>query len=67
MTFEEKLNEWFKKFEKMQPGEKIDIEKTGRRDPELFTDMCKFFIDQGHEDFELSNDKKYFKRINTFN
>jgi len=63
---DEILEKWFKKFSEMKPGQRIEIALTGKRDPALFTDICKHFIDAGNMDFELSNDYKYFKRINTF-
>lgn len=50
----------------MKPGEKIDINEVGRRDPELFLSICKTFIDDNNPDFELSNDYRYFKRINKY-
>ncbi|ASU34369.1 hypothetical protein MuYL_2482 [Mucilaginibacter xinganensis] len=49
----------------MKLGEKLDIQTVGKRDPKLFLDICKSFIDE-NADFELSNDKKYLKRINKF-
>lgn len=49
----------------MKPGEKLDIQNVGKRDPELFLSICKSFIDD-NPDFELSNDYKFLKRINIF-
>ena len=65
-TFSETLEMWYKKFSEMKPGQGIDIEKIGKRDIELFTAICKSFIDAGNMDFEFSNDFKYFRRTNTF-
>lgn len=66
VKFQDTLNKWFGKFRKMKPGEKIDINEVGRRDPELFLSICKTFIDDNNPDFELSNDYRYFKRINKY-
>lgn len=63
-TFTEILSSWFEYFDKMKIDEKIEIAVYGRRDPLLFIQMCKEYINQGHFDFEFSNDYKYFKRIN---
>ena len=65
VKFEETLNKWYGKFSKMKPGERLNIEEVGKRDPELFLDICKSFIDD-NPDFELSVDMKYLKRINKF-
>lgn len=65
VKFKDVLNTWYGKFGKMKPGEKLDIQTVGKRDPELFLDICKSFIDE-NEDFELSNDKRFLKRINKF-
>lgn len=48
----------------MLPGQAIEIATVGKRDPELFKQMCMFYIDENHSDFEMSNDYRYFKRIN---
>lgn len=61
-NFSEVMAEWFAKFDSMIPGQAIDIGVSGKRDPELFTDMCKEYINNGHEDFSFTNDYKYFKR-----
>lgn len=57
------MNDWFLFFDNMLPGQAIEINTTGKRDPELFKQMCMLYIDEGHNDFEFSNDYKYFKRI----
>lgn len=62
----EKVIYWFDKFGKMLPGNSLNINQHGKNNPEMFTDLCKLFIDNGNPDFELSEDKKYFKRINNF-
>lgn len=66
VKFSETLEKWYDKFRNMKPGQQIEIAVTGKRDPELFMAICKSFIDENH-DFELSNDYKYFKRINNYN
>lgn len=63
---DEILEKWFNKFGEMKPGQQIEVAVTGKRDPALFTDICKMFIDSGNFDFEFSNDYRYFKRINNF-
>lgn len=65
VKFQDTLNIWYGKFRKMKPGEKLDIQNVGKRDPELFLDICKSFIDD-NMDFELTNDKRFLKRINKF-
>lgn len=65
VKFQYVLNTWYGKFGKMKPGEKLDIQTVGKRDPELFLGICKSFIDD-NADFELTNDRKYLKRINKF-
>jgi hypothetical protein len=65
-NFQEQLDYWFECFARMKPGNAIEIELTGKRDPQLFTDICKEYINQNHYDFEITNDYKYFKRINPF-
>lgn len=59
------MNDWFIFFDKMLPGQAIEVATVGKRDPELFKQMCIFYIDENHPDFEFSNDYKYFKRINS--
>lgn len=61
-TFSQVMTEWFTRFDKMIPGEAVEIATSGKRDPVLFTDMCKTYIDQNHPDFSFTNDYKYFKR-----
>ena len=61
-TFTETLNFWYEKFSKMKVGQQIEIAVTGKRDPELFTDICKSFIDAGNNDFEFSSDWRFFRR-----
>ena len=65
-NFQEQLDYWFACFNRMIPGNAIEIALTGKRDPQLFTEICKTFIDQGNLDFEFTNDYKHFKRINKF-
>lgn len=65
-TFTEVALMWFKYFSEMQPGDQIEIAVKGKRDPALFIDVCKEFIDQGNPSFEFSNDYKFFRRINSF-
>ena len=62
----EKLQEWFTRFGTMKRGQAYEVGVTGKRNPELFIAMGKHFIDCGNEDYEFSNDYKYFKRILNF-
>lgn len=67
MTEEDKklsllITKWFATFERMKPGQAIEIGVTGKSNLKLFTDLCRTFID-GNPDFEFSNDMKYFKRF----
>lgn len=55
------INAWFSFFDKMKVGEKIELEKHGKKNPKLFLDICRSFID-GNPSFEISNDYKYFQR-----
>lgn len=61
-TFTEIVNAWYAYFLAMKPGDKIEIAVKAKRDPALFIDICKDFIDHGNESYSFSNDKKYFKR-----
>lgn len=65
-TFSEIANMWFEYFAKMKPEQRLEIAVSGKRDPALFVDMCKSFIDQGNIDFEFTNDYKYFRRISSW-
>jgi hypothetical protein len=64
--FQEKLDMWFNRFSQMKPGQSIEIAVVGKRDPELFIDVCKRFIDHGNMDFEFTNDYKYFRRMTSW-
>jgi hypothetical protein len=65
-TFTEITTMWFDYFSKMKPDQSIEIAVSGKRDPELFIDMCKEFIDRGNMDFEFTNDYKYFRRMTSW-
>lgn len=64
-TLSEVIELWFAFFKKMKVGQKIEIAHYGKRDPKLFTDMCKCFIDD-NPDYEISNDYKYFKKCSPY-
>ena len=61
LTLSEIIKLWFDHFDKMLIGQRINVLEVGKRDPELFTDMCKAYID-GHPDYSFTNDYKFFKR-----
>lgn len=61
-AFSEIVKQWYEKFLSLDPGQCVDIEKSGKRDKALFIDMCKDFIDDGHPEYEFTEDYKYFKR-----
>jgi hypothetical protein len=63
-TFSQILDDWFLRFDRMIPGQAIEIASTAKRDPKLFIDICKFYIDNEHPDYSFTNDYKYFKRDN---
>ena len=68
MTFDDlilskTIAKWFAIFEAMKPGQMIEVADVAKKDPKLFTDLCKTFIDGNPETHEMSNDYAYLKRI----
>lgn len=57
----------YDRFRLMKVGDYVEIDKEAKKDPQLFIEICKEFINQGNHDFEFSNDYKYFKRIEKYN
>lgn len=57
------IKKWFAIFEAMNPGQAIEVSEVAKRDPKLFIDLAKCFIDGNPETHEFSNCYKYFKRV----
>lgn len=62
-SFTEILKMWFDYFSNMKEGQQIEVAVSGKRDPELFIEMCKSFIDAGNYDFEFTDGYKFFRRM----
>lgn len=65
-NFQDQLDYWFACFGRMKAENMIEIALTGKRDIQLFTDICKSYIDAGNMDFDFTEDYKYFRRRNNF-
>jgi hypothetical protein len=63
-TFSNIVDDWNIRFDKMKDGEKIEISVVGKRDPDLFIDMCKNYINT-HPNYEFSSDYKFIRKLNT--
>lgn len=63
-NFSDRVLEWWVKFEAMKPGDAYEVKECSRK-PEMFIEMCKYFIDHSENGmyFEFSNCYKYFKRF----
>lgn len=63
-TLTETMKKWFGCFDRMKPGDSIEIKKYANGDEKTFTDMCKYYI-AGHPEYELTNDYKSIKKLTT--
>lgn len=62
-SYEEAQARLFKKFDGMQPGAKLIIEKECNGRPDLWIAIAKLYIDAGNYDYEFNKDYKYFRRL----
>lgn len=63
-TFSSWVHQWWQKFDSMDVGTAYEVSKCAK-DPELFIEICKNFIDYAENGmfYEFSNDYKFFKRF----
>jgi hypothetical protein len=62
--FSDWLNHWWQKFDAMEVGTAYEAAKCAK-DPELFTEVCKDYIDRAENGncYEFSEDYKFFKKF----